>query len=307
VTQFRPADAAERLRGGDERRLALGSMTVQHASFGDRVAAAAAAGLRCIGYHHRHYRRDVRSGATDADLVAAAAAHGIEVVEVESVHGVLEADPDGRTSRFVDEMLRMVDVFGARRVIVHSGFDGDVDRAAARFARLCDRAAEHAVAVGLEFVPWTTLPDLRTVLDIVRAAGCANGGVVLDTWHFFRGDGDVAALSELRPGELVAVQLTDGVPEPRLDPLVETLTRRCPPGDGIFPLAQLVDALAHAEVPWSIEVICPDLDRLPVEEAVRRCVTACTSLLAGWSGRTADERVRATAVRGRRSSARQER
>src|SRR4051812_49431773 len=86
-------------RGGvpREARLALGSMTVQHATFRERVAATAAAGLRSIGYHHRHYRRDVRAGATDAELVSIAAAHDVAVVEVESVHGVLEDDPQGRT------------------------------------------------------------------------------------------------------------------------------------------------------------------------------------------------------------------
>ncbi|HVW42012.1 MAG TPA: sugar phosphate isomerase/epimerase [Amycolatopsis sp.] len=259
-------------------------MTLPAANFEDRVVAAAAAGLDAVGYHHKHYRRDVRAGATDAELVAIAAANGIQVTEVEAVHGVLEQDSRRKVVDFFDRVLTLGALFGARHMIVHSEFDGNNELAADRFGRLCDRAAPYDIRVGLEFVPWTTLPDLATALRVVRAAGRVNGGVVLDAWHFFRGRADIDEVTSLRPGELVAVQLTDGLPRPGMDPMVETLTMRREPGRGTFPLDRLVTALSHhPDVQWSIEVIYPELDALAPATAAGQVADACRRLLGSES------------------------
>lgn len=251
--------------------LAVGAMTVPAASFEERVAAAARAGIGRIGYHLRHYKRDRAAGVSDADLVAIAAGYGVRVVEVESVHRLLDPGDDPRTAGAFSELVRLAEMFGAGRMIAHADFDGNVVAAGRRFAAWCDQAAATGVSVGLEFVPWTSLSDLATTLTLVEAADRPNAGIVMDTWHFFRGDDRVDVVRELPPGALVAVQLTDGpLTSVDPDPTHETLTRRAIPGSGDFDLGSLVAALAErgGQVECSLEVISPDLDQLPPVEAV---------------------------------------
>jgi sugar phosphate isomerase/epimerase len=59
------------------------------------------------------------------------------------------------------------------------------------FARFCDRAARYSVVVGLEFLPYSELVELRTFAEtraVVAAAGRSNGGAILDAWHWFRSE-----------------------------------------------------------------------------------------------------------------------
>lgn len=150
------------------------------------------------------------------------------------------------------------------------------------FAELCDTAGSSGLQVELEFVPDSGVPDLRTAWEIVRLADRANGGLVLDSWHFFQGDPDFELLAAI-PGERIfEVQLSDGIPvEGSL--MEEMYHHRCLPGDGIFDLAALVRALAGTNGLRSVgpEVLSDALHARDSETAallaaqsVDRCITA---------------------------------
>ena len=62
-----------------------------------------------------------------------------------------------------------------------------VDELVERFGALCDRAADIGALVHLEFIPMTPIADVATAWRIVREADRPNGGILFDTWHFFRG------------------------------------------------------------------------------------------------------------------------
>jgi sugar phosphate isomerase/epimerase len=40
--------------------------------------------------------------------------------------------------------------------------------------------------VALEFRPYSNIPDVAAAANIVAEADRANGGLCVDTWHFFR-------------------------------------------------------------------------------------------------------------------------
>jgi hypothetical protein len=133
--------------------------------FEDRVRAAAQAGYRGVGIHVRDYRAIREAGASDADLKAILAHHGIRHVEVEFLLNWFADGEAGEASRRDEELLyHMAETFGAR--LMFTG--GDLapnnpmpfDELTARFARLCARAAERGVTVGVEPVPWTNIRDL---------------------------------------------------------------------------------------------------------------------------------------------------
>ncbi|GIX31262.1 MAG: xylose isomerase [Porticoccaceae bacterium] len=137
------------------------------------------------------------------------------------------------------------------------------------FAAFCEQARPLGVRVDLEFIPFWAVPDLTAAVEIVSASGAANAGVLLDSWHFFRGGGDPGELAALPAGRVTAVQLADAPPAPPVDLWWECLHGRLPPGEGGLPLDRLRPALAGA-LDLGVEVFSDALDALPAAEAARR-------------------------------------
>jgi sugar phosphate isomerase/epimerase len=151
----------------------------------------------------------------------------------------------------------MADAFGCRYLQAIGPAAAGVDEAGRAFGALCDRAAEHGLVVGLEFLPFTDIVSVHDARAIVEAADRPNGGLCVDIWHHERGAADLAAVAAL-PGELVTgIQMSDGTRRPQ-DPdyLTDCLTNRVAPGDGEFDVAGFVEAIRHtgATVNWSMEV-----------------------------------------------------
>lgn len=265
-------------------RLIMSSHTASRSTFRELAEATARAEVPAIALTYQQYRHFAAAGESDADMAAAAAANGVRVVDIEALFGVLEPDPSGRTSAFAERLFRLAEVFGAQSVGMHSNFDGDVDAAANRLGDLCDRAATHGVAIGVEPVPVTGLSDLKIAWQIIERSGRRNAGLVLDTWHFFRGAGTIEMVRLLPGAAFRTVQISDGsiVGPPGLDYLEDTLSNRLPPGEGEFDLVGIVRALAEigASVAWDMEICSSVLDRLPGTEAAWRAAQATRSVLA---------------------------
>jgi sugar phosphate isomerase/epimerase len=260
-------------------------------SFQDRVAAAATAGFAGIGLVSDDYAALRSSGHTDADLQAVLDRYGIRVMEVEFLFDWALADPPpGPTSDAEATLHAMADAFAPHHLNVGVLEPADalppLDVVAERFAGVCDRAAEHGTRVALEFLPWTGLADLATAADVVEAAGRANGGVLIDAWHYFRGRPDTARLRSIPAADVVAVQLDDADPDV-VGPLFEdTMFRRRLPGDGSFDLVGLVQTLDDigVAVPYSVEIMSTAEQALPVEDAARRAHEAAATTLADARG-----------------------
>lgn len=160
----------------------------------------------------------------------------------------------------------------------------DIATATQGFAYACDLAARDGLRLGIEFLPWSGVPDLRTAWAIVHGAARDNGGLVLDTWHWQRQPGgpDHETLRSI-PGEHVHVlQVNDAAAVAGDDLLVETMTARLLPGDGVVDFAALCASLDHigAEPNVAPEVFNPGLAALgPAELAAR--VAASTRRVLG--------------------------
>lgn len=157
-----------------------------------------------------------------------------------------------------------------------------VDELAGCFATLCDRAAERGLRVHLEFTPFGGIPDLETAWEVVSRAGRANGGLVLDTWHYLRGRPDDALLDRIPGDRIHAVHVSDGPLESQLDLVDETMRDRRLPGEGEWPLVELLARLLAKPGLGGIgvEVLSDELWRLPADEIGRRCGASLRSLLA---------------------------
>ena len=252
-------------RLGDD--LMLCNVSVANLPLQEVVPAAAAAGFTCMSVLARTHRRAVvRDGLSSADLRALLVGHGIRVQEVEAAGdwlGPLPAaeqpwlDPVYTTA----EMLDLADELDARTVVATwFGASAPPERAAEVFAALCDDAADRGRQVALEFPAMATIADLGAAWAVVRAAGRANGGLLIDNWHHQRGGGSFDDLLTIPPDRIMSVQLSDADRDPLGPPLAD-IVRRTLPGAGALEPAGLVRLLDGHGVrcPVGIEVLRRDV------------------------------------------------
>jgi len=223
-----------------------------------RVALAARHGFRGIGLYAGQYLQLEADGFAPHGLRDLLEQHEVCLAEIEVVPGLgADGAGGGRAADIEAVAWRMADEFGCRYVQVIGPADAPVAAAGKAFGALCDRAADHGLVVGLEFLPFTDIVSVHDARAIVEAAGRENGGVCVDVWHHVRGADDLAAIAAL-PGELITgIQLSDGPLRPDLeDYYTDCLQSRRPPGLGEFDLPAFLAAVrgTGCSVPISLEV-----------------------------------------------------
>jgi sugar phosphate isomerase/epimerase len=119
----------------------------------------------------------------------------------------------------------------------------DVERASDYFGRICDRAAERGWRVHLEFIPFTGIPDLETAWRIVDSADRHNGGLVFDTWHYYRGRSDDELLRKISGDKIFRVQVSDAPVQVTGNLREDSLHHRKLPGDGDADLLHQIQLL----------------------------------------------------------------
>jgi len=135
-----------------------------------------------------------------------------------------------------------------------SGDDEDGVRLAHNFAALCELARVYGLRVDLEFMRWRPVATLQQAMAVLTAAGQGNSAVLVDALHLFRSGGDVAAIAQVDPRYLRAVQLCDAPLQAPVEALIvqEAREGRLLPGQGQLPLVALLEALP-ADVQVSVE------------------------------------------------------
>ena len=233
------------------RDLSMDDLVLSHFTLGrhhdieNRVVAAAEAGCAGIGLYTRDYQRLERDGLVGAleDLLDE---HGICLAEIEALRGW--GDPAQATGDDAREQeataFRMADRFECRYVQAIGPVADDTAVAAAGFATMCDRAGDHGLVVGLEFLPFTNVVDAADALRLVEAADRDNGGVCVDIWHHTRGADDLDQIRAIPGDRITAIQVSDGPLTPTLDDYYEDCLRtRLPPGQGEMDVAGFLAAV----------------------------------------------------------------
>lgn len=262
--------------------------------FAERVAAAAAGGFGGIGIQPDDYERSRAAGLDDATMGEVLERHQILLAEID---GVTWWPEPGRPEIVdaQDRALRLAATFAARHLIAPMPATEpphpSPEALAERFAALCDRAADHGLLVGLEFLPWTSVTELRGATKIVELASRPNGGLTFDFWHHCAGGGDEATLRSIGTAPIVAVHLTDGHRDPALDPFTETMVGRRFPGEGELPVTSLLETLADlgVRVPLTVEIVSLDHRHLPPDELAQALSASVRRALqsARWPGTAA--------------------
>ncbi|MEE1657100.1 TIM barrel protein [Microvirga sp. CF3062] len=120
---------------------------------------------------------------------------------------------------------------------------GGIERAAADFHELGERAAKRGISVAFEALSWGRhIHDYRDSWEVVRRANHPAVGLVLDSFHVLARGTDLSAIRAIPPDKIFLVQMADA---PRLDMDYLSWSRhyRCFPGQGDLAIDDFMDAL----------------------------------------------------------------
>ncbi len=264
------------------------AFSLAHLTILDQAPPAAIGVAACAGYRYAGLRLLpatpdgvayplMADAALLRDTLACMAATGVGVFDLEIVRLGPATDPRGFLPLF-ETGARL----SARAVLV-AGDDPDPARLCERFALLCDLGAPFGLSMDLEFMPWTTVPDLAAAVRIVGAAARPNGGILVDALHFDRSGSNPAELAALPRAWLHYVQLCDapsGRPADTAAMIHTARAERMFPGEGGIDLDAILHPLPR-DLPVSLEVPTATLARtLDPTARARRAREAAASVLA---------------------------
>ncbi|WP_438752212.1 bifunctional sugar phosphate isomerase/epimerase/4-hydroxyphenylpyruvate dioxygenase family protein [Pararhizobium sp. O133] len=162
-----------------------------------------------------------------------------------------EGMPEAQRSRAFERAERKFDVMqelGAELVLVCSNVSpaslGGIDRAAADFHELGERAAKRGLRIGYEALAWgRCVNDHRDAWEVVRRADHANVGLILDSFHTLARKIDVGSIRAIPSDKIFFVQLADA-PLIDMDLLYWSRHYRNMPGEGDLPVTDFTRAVA---------------------------------------------------------------
>ena len=219
------------------------------------------------------FRRNRRGSERVASLLRR---HGLACTDV----GVVVVDqPDApRDTAFLAELAAAT---GAGVCI--AAYDSSPTSVSLAALERCSAVlADAGVRVALEFVAYTRAPTLADAIKVCDAVGWERCGVLLDSWHFFRGGAPWDVLRSTAGDRLALVHVNDGA-DVGADPVFDSRNRRLPAGRGTFPLPALATELAdlgYAGV-VSAEVLSEELRRLPLDAAALELMASLRTFCQG--------------------------
>ncbi len=270
------------------RAYSMAYLTAHRCGAPEAVRVAAAAGYNFVGLRlwpnaaGTPYQRLLGDAALMRETLAACRDTGVRVFDLEIVRIGEGFDP-----RLYLPLFEAGAALGARAVLV-AGDDTDPARLATSYARLCEQMAPFGLTADLEFMPWTAVPDARSALALVEAAGSpANAGILVDALHFGRSH---TALDDIRaiPRRLLHyAQICDGEAGTHFTTEQLLHTARCErlmPGEGDIDLLGLFAALPP-DLPVSVEMINLVREAVtPAQAWATECLAASQRLLTTLPG-----------------------
>jgi 2-keto-myo-inositol isomerase len=262
------------------QRFCLNTATIKTTPLDLQIELARKAGFRQIGLWLKDVEAAMAQGKSLGEIKTQLDSSGLRVAEFCFLGGWQDADQ----TRLKEVLKQTHHICGVSRdlgceivVTVPALGPGWLNGASERFRQVCQVAAEYGVRIALEFPGIAAdVKDLRSARELVSAAACPNGGLVIDTFHFFLGGSKVADFECGAPGEVFLVHVSDAMNLP-LEKLRIPHDNRTFPGDGIIdfaPIFKQLDRLGY-EGAISLEIWNRELHQSNPAEVVRK---GCESL-----------------------------
>ncbi|WP_449469510.1 sugar phosphate isomerase/epimerase family protein [Sphingobium chungangianum] len=241
-----------------------------------RIEAAARAGYAGTGFWLGDLLAWEASGRDYGSLKRLLDDAGQKIVELEYLADwFASGERRVRSDAARAELFRAADALDARHIKVMPPFlpdDPAGDDLAGEFAVLCAQAADHGLMIGLEMLPFSTLPNLGAALEMVAAADAANGGLLVDIWHVMRSGGTMEEVAKVPTRFIIAAELCDATMAMQGEITEDTMRHRKLCGEGEFDVPGFIRAMGRAgyDGPYGVEILSDDFRQLPLTKAARR-------------------------------------
>jgi sugar phosphate isomerase/epimerase len=201
--------------------------------------------------------REPRRFELAAELVAS---HGLRCTDV---IGLTVRRNDADAMETTATLCEAVAALGAESILTIL-FTRVSDESLDRLDRCAAQAAKVGARLAMEFVPGGPVSRISEALAVTDAIGPDRMGVLIDTWHFFRGGSTFEELETIPLDRIALVQFDDALPAEGIDVMHETTDRRTWPGQGEFDLHRFAQVLTGRG--WSglvsVEVLSAELRQL---------------------------------------------
>jgi sugar phosphate isomerase/epimerase len=246
-----------------------------------RIESAARFGFTGFGVVHN----DLRTYLRDSDLTTLRSVlrdNGIQHVELEFLTHWWEVGTPARAESdlLLDLLLRASEVLQPHHVKVGPDITGgayDLAQWAEQWHRISKAFANAGTVIALEFMPFSNISTLERAVELVETAGHPAGGLMIDMWHIMRGGAHQLAQVGNVPLQLITgVELDDGDAEQVGDGYSDTVLRRRLPGQGVWPVHELIRILRDKgwTGPWGVEILSETYRVRPLDEALPEVVSA---------------------------------
>ena len=212
----------------------------------DKLQAIAVAGFRGVEI----FENDLLSfNGTSADVRRKIADLGLDLVAFQPFRDFEGMPPELRERTFAraERKFDLMQELGAELLLICSNVSpqslGGIERAAADFHELGERAAKRGLKVGFEALAWGRhINDYRDSWEVVRRADHPAIGLVLDSFHILARKTDLKPMRTVPRDKIFLVQIADA-PLLDMDPLSWSRHFRNFPGQGDLPLVDFMEAL----------------------------------------------------------------
>jgi sugar phosphate isomerase/epimerase len=269
-----------------------------HASLVDKIVAASAGGFRGISLWPSDYHGARASGMSDEEIRILLDDHGIEIADLDTLVTWLPGSapsPDlSARDRLnfaagIDEFFEIAENLGAQSINLAQGTSPrlDFEQIVEAFIRVCDQAAEHGLMALLEFMPFSDVATLDDARAIVVAAQRPNAGIMFDSWHHFRSNGNEQQIRSASCSTIRGIQIGDAPWTPEPDLIRAAMTARRIPGEGDIPLSAWIRAIRDGGcmAPLGVEIFNVELAARPPAQAGKALGSAIRHLIASASER----------------------
>jgi 4-hydroxyphenylpyruvate dioxygenase len=215
--------------------------------FAEKLSAIADAGFDGVEIFENDF---LGFDGSSADVGRMARDLGLEITLFQPFRD-FEGLPEPQRVRTFDRAERKFDLMqelGTDLMLVCSSVSpvalGGIDRAAADFRELGERAATRGLRVGYEALAWGKhISDHRDAWEIVRRADHPSIGLILDSFHTLARKIDVGSIRAIPKDRIFIVQLADA-PLIEMDLLYWSRHFRNMPGEGDLPVKDFLRAVA---------------------------------------------------------------
>jgi 2-keto-myo-inositol isomerase len=234
--------------------------TLSHLDYETQLRVSNQAGFKAVGLLMTRLEEYLYSGHTLDDARDCLIKNDLEVAELVFFPDWISAKGRARRqmlarAEYVCSLMEWMEcpVLNANTL---GGGVYDLSLIQENFNEICQIGVKYGAKIGIEYLPWTSVDTIKKAWEIVSGVNCSNGGIILDTFHYFKGHPSRDELEEV-PIEKIFIVHLDDVEDVEADLLTLTRKHRLPPGEGIFVFDEVLEYLFAGgyEGYYSLEIL----------------------------------------------------